>query len=46
MYDADTMGLKKVYDCISAYREVHGTVWGPAPLLRRLAEHGKGFCDL
>jgi 3-hydroxyacyl-CoA dehydrogenase len=43
MYWADTLGLKRVYGEIAAYHRTHGTYWEPAPLLKRLAEQGKGF---
>ena len=45
MWYADTVGLKKVYDRISEFHKEHGEIWAPAPLLKRLAEEGKGFAD-
>ena len=45
MWYAETVGLKKVYDRILEFREKHGELWEPAPLLKRLAEQGKGFSD-
>ena len=45
MWYADTVGLKKVYDRISEFHKQHGELWEPAPLLKRLAEEGKGFAD-
>jgi len=45
MWYADTVGLKKVYDRICEFHQQHGELWEPAPLLRRLAEEGKGFAD-
>jgi 3-hydroxyacyl-CoA dehydrogenase len=45
MWYADTVGLRKVYDRISEFHRQHGELWEPAPLLKRLAEEGKGFAD-
>jgi 3-hydroxyacyl-CoA dehydrogenase len=45
MWHADTVGLKKVYDRICEFHKQHGELWEPAPLLKRLAEEGKGFAD-
>jgi len=45
MWYADTVGLKKVYDRISEFHKQHGELWEPAPLLKRLAEDGKGFAN-
>jgi 3-hydroxyacyl-CoA dehydrogenase len=45
MWYADTVGLKKVYERVSQFREEHGELWEPAPLLKRLAEEGKTFAD-
>ena len=45
MWYADTVGLKKVYDRISEFHRQHGELWTPAPLLKQLAEEGKGFKD-
>src|SRR6478752_2794116 len=45
MWYADTVGLKKVYDRICEFHRQHGELWEPAPLLKRLAEEGKGFAD-
>jgi 3-hydroxyacyl-CoA dehydrogenase len=45
MWYADCVGLKKVYARILEFREKHGEIWEPAPLLKRLAEQGKGFAD-
>ena len=42
---ADTVGLKKVYERIQEFHKEHGDIWAPAPLLKRLAEEGKGFAD-
>ena len=45
MWYADSVGLKKVYKRVSQFREAHGELWEPAPLLKRLAEEGKTFAD-
>jgi 3-hydroxyacyl-CoA dehydrogenase len=45
MWYADTIGLKKVYERVSEFHGVHGELWEPAPLLKRLAEEGKTFAD-
>jgi 3-hydroxyacyl-CoA dehydrogenase len=45
MWYADTVGLKRVYDRVLEFREQHGEIWEPAPLLKRLAEQGKGFAE-
>ncbi|HWF06764.1 MAG TPA: 3-hydroxyacyl-CoA dehydrogenase NAD-binding domain-containing protein [Candidatus Angelobacter sp.] len=45
MWYADTVGLKKVYERIQQFHKQHGEIWAPAPLLKRLAEQGKGFAD-
>src|SRR5271156_351388 len=45
MWYADTVGLKKVYDRILEFQKQHGELWEPAPLLKKLAEQGKGFAD-
>ncbi len=45
MWYADTVGLKKVYERICEFHKQHGELWEPAPLLKRLAEEGKGFAD-
>jgi 3-hydroxyacyl-CoA dehydrogenase len=46
MWYADTVGLKKVYARIEEFHKQHGELWEPAPLLKKLAEQGKGFADL
>jgi 3-hydroxyacyl-CoA dehydrogenase len=46
MWYADTVGLKKVYERIQEFHKQHGELWEPAPLLKKLAEEGKGFADL
>jgi len=45
MWSADTVGLKKVYDRILEFQSKHSELWEPAPLLKQLAEQGKGFAD-
>jgi 3-hydroxyacyl-CoA dehydrogenase len=45
MWYADTVGLKKVYERVSQFHQQHGELWEPAPLLKQLAEQGKGFAD-
>ena len=43
MWYADTVGLKNVYQRVCEFRERHGELWEPAPLLRQLAETGGSF---
>lgn len=44
MQYADTVGLKKVYDTLCEFRELHGErYWTPAPLLEKLAREDKTF---
>ena len=43
MWYADAVGLKKVYDRIRQFEELHGEIWQPAPLLKQLAERGGTF---
>ena len=43
MWYADTVGLKKVYDRVCEFRQQHGELWEPAPLLKRLTREGKSF---
>ena len=45
MWYADTVGLKKVYNRILEFRDQHGEIWEPAPLLKQLAEQGAAFAD-
>lgn len=45
MWYADTIGLQKVYDRILEFQQHHGELWEPAPLLKKLAEAGRGFAD-
>ena len=46
MFWADHVGVKKVYEGMSKLHEEHGDWLEPAPLLKKLAEEGKGFKDL
>ena len=46
MFYADTVGVKHVYDTMSRLHDEHGDWLEPAPLLKQLAESGKGFGDL
>ena len=45
MFHADQLGLGNVYKTINEFHQAHGDAWQPAPLLRELAEAGKGFGD-
>jgi 3-hydroxyacyl-CoA dehydrogenase len=45
MWYADTMGLSNVYERVSEFHRVHGELWTPAPLLKRLAEAGQSFAE-
>jgi len=45
MWYADTVGLKNVLARINEFHRLHGELWEPAPLLKRLAEEGKRFAD-
>jgi len=45
MWYADTVGLKDVYERVSEFHRIHGELWTPAPLLKRLAEEGRTFAD-
>ena len=46
MFWADLVGVKKIFDVMSRLHDEHGDWLEPAPLLRRLAEQGKGFGEL
>ncbi len=46
MFWADLVGVQTIYDVMSRLHDEHGDWLEPAPLLRRLAEQGKGFGDL
>ena len=45
MWYADTVGLKRVYDRILEFRDQHGEIWEPAPLLEELARDNRKFAD-
>ncbi len=45
MFWADLVGLRTIYDTMSRLHDEHGEWLEPAPLLKRLAEQGKGFKD-
>ncbi|MCY4633430.1 MAG: 3-hydroxyacyl-CoA dehydrogenase NAD-binding domain-containing protein [Acidobacteria bacterium] len=45
MFWADLVGLRTIYDTMSRLHDEHGEWLEPAPLLKRLAEQGKGFRD-
>ena len=46
MFYADSIGLKEIYDVMSALYDQHGEWLKPAPLLTELAVAGKGFEDM
>ena len=47
MFWADLVGIKTIYETMSRLHDEHGDYWlEPAPLLKQLAEQGKGFGDL
>lgn len=46
MFYADQIGLDQICSQLKAFQEKQGDEWEPAPLLKRLAEEGKGFRDL
>ena len=46
MFWADLVGLRTIYDTLSRLYGEHGEWLEPAPLLKKLAEAGKGFGDL
>jgi 3-hydroxyacyl-CoA dehydrogenase len=47
MFWADLVGIKTIYEAMRRLHDAHGDYWlEPAPLLKRLAEQGKGFGDL
>jgi len=46
LFYADTIGLKRVYDGMLKYRDLHGPMhWQPAPLLARLVAEGRTLRD-
>jgi 3-hydroxyacyl-CoA dehydrogenase len=46
MFYADRVGLKAIYERISAFHRDLGDRWAPAPLLERLAREGHTFHEL
>ncbi len=46
MFWADLVGLRTIYDTMSRLHDEHGEWLKPAPLLKRLAEAGRGFKDV
>jgi 3-hydroxyacyl-CoA dehydrogenase len=46
MHYADHLGVAKVLEAVERYHAVHGTLWEPAPLLRRLAAENKPVSSL
>ena len=46
MFWADLVGVQTIYDTMSRLHDEHGDWLKPAPLLKRMAEQGKGFSDL
>lgn len=45
MWYADTVGLKNVLERVTEFHRLHGELWAPAPLLKRLVEEGRSFAD-
>ena len=45
MHYADSIGVARVYDKVRQFEREQGALWTASPLLRRLAESGKGFND-
>ena len=43
MWYADTVGLKMVYERITEFQRIHGELWEPAPVLKKLAAEGRTF---
>ena len=43
MYWADQIGVKEVYDQISAWHDEYGDRWAPSPYLKNLADAGESF---
>jgi 3-hydroxyacyl-CoA dehydrogenase len=46
MFYADRVGLKTIYDRVSAFHRELGPRWAPAPLLEKLAKEGTTFKEL
>jgi 3-hydroxyacyl-CoA dehydrogenase len=45
MWYADTVGLKKILARVEDFHRQHGSLWEPAPLLRKLVAEGRTFAD-
>ncbi len=45
MWFADTLGLKEVYETLRRFEQLHGALFAPAPLLKRLVDEGRTFAD-
>jgi 3-hydroxyacyl-CoA dehydrogenase len=45
MWYADTVGLKNVLERVTEFHRLHGELWAPAPLLKRLVDEGRSFAD-
>jgi 3-hydroxyacyl-CoA dehydrogenase len=45
MFFADTVGLPKILAKVQEFRDKHGKVWQPSPLLERLAAEGATFAS-
>jgi len=43
MFQADLVGLDKVYARVKEFHKIHGKLWKPAPLLKELGESGGSF---
>ena len=46
VYHADSLGLDRVCQRIREFRNLHGSLWEPAPLLQRLAASGARLSDV
>jgi len=46
MFYADRVGLKNIYERVSAFHQELGARWAPAPLLAQLAKEGTTFKEL
>lgn len=46
MFWAGLVGLRTIYDAMSRLYDEHGAWLEPAPLLKRIAEQGRGFGDV
>jgi 3-hydroxyacyl-CoA dehydrogenase len=45
MFYGELVGLDQVYETICRYRDQHGALWEPSPLLEKLAKSGGHFAD-